>query len=1408
MLFQTNYRLANANSFLVLCLFGLLFISHDIIAQTPSRPFEYGTLPAGWQEDDDTDENNGFLMMEFEGDFSRSVLVSSNPQQASSCKKTVDKEEGGTVIVRQRVDVLDVQNYRSEFDKWWQESGECTNDDSETCVMNYIGEGKVNFNGFNAYKLSYQIARTYYKEYISCMIGMGNYNYSQDLPEPIKAIVIVDAYLIQVGEVQFEVMAAGSSKDDNVRAARMNEINEFLKTFKFFGAGGKDNPENPSNNNTGGEENTTTTTTTTTTNDDEISDDTLITVAVGTGAAAVVVAILKGLGVIGGKTSGGGSSSNKGNSSNNSKNTNTPNTPKGKNTKKEEEENIENEDKKEEEDENKEEEDENKEEEDEEKEEEEEKHEKKHKFMVHLNKNNFEMEVGDTDSLQVAVWRIEEDGNQYIEESASIQIKPVSAALQVLPASAYGQITAQLKLQSEPQKLESEIFILANVESKEIRTKATLKFKKKTSAYELVTTIMPPNKQDLVPNGKDTLYFYAQIVNKNNPDDKSLAQANQNIKIDKYGVGNDWLDMSEPIMKDGWKAISVQASHPAPHLIGTGNAPQQPESVSVKVSASINDQHFEKIVDFKLQKPSVLDVDRDNIYFPAVNEKSKITIEIKAFVEPSGGEKWKFTAEYEKGNPALTKLEVIPQGDALAIIKLSSPTFLIPEGKDHLYNKLIIKSTNPNRQTNERWVHVRLMKEGIFLVDGANKQGFLEVSGEDEDIKKPIFAVYVWDEKEKELIPDKDAVKHLDFEYMKANHEDKQAKNVLSVAMPKFKFQDILSEDRGLFYVQSTKEIPGDARKPVLFNLHLKTYSKINKKEYEVIIASLFVPKDLKFWSEDWKKEYEYCMTYIKKHVPDAYKQKVKDMVEERKMSLGAEGLYELRHKIHSFTYELILAQGAEGYVEAEKWYTAQIEWLEWCEWAGNLAFNVVSATLFGPYAPAISIAKSYGIGALQAVLEGKTLEDWFYETFTLHALFKAGEGRLIDVDRIKEVLKKRMDGDKKIIVAAWAAYISYHFAYNVFWEKKSVVESLKQVAREVRDELIVSFLVGRCKAEMVKNNHIEMPKEIKKLRDSIRQKPNGDFECDEAAVLEAMKDPQVMRTLKTENITPGLKLAFNNTRNNILVRHDVQLLGRLKENLAREGVNVRMDDLRIDDFRTPGTAPNPYAINTDRDYRVLRRMQTKDGQEIWMEVKKEKWVNDSLELFGEVTNKPAHISKEDWAKMHNMTMTDKAHIEASPDYSDQAIDPSTGKVTQIKPNIIDVEKGTSRLYDAEALGNMYHEKVMTNFRTPNLAEHKMASEALAQMKKGVHTLESVHGAYENKQNLPVRPIPPQIHKGMDVIKKYPADLNFTEDMAKKFKQEMNDAGIKGDNVKDVIEEFSQQMNVQFHALKPFDLNK
>lgn len=1358
-------------------LFLLPLVTSNPWAQTPDRPFEYGTIPSQWNVEEDSEGNNGLLAVIFEGDFSRRE-VTSNGVYGSQCWKTVDQDEGGTVLVRQRLESLTFESFRSDFFNRFQEEGECNTNESESCTLNFLGEGRVNFNGFPGQKLSYRITRNYFKEQISCSVGMGVMHSVQDRSQPLTTYTDMDVYLVQVGKVQMEIVAGAGSSDPSILQARKDEINAFLATFRFFGRGAEGNDGNTpqdesggieggipqggeSDINTGGQG----------IEDDWTVGEVVVGVLAGAGAAAGVGLGIKAILNAGKNAAKPGSGSGNGPSSPNQN----PRSPARK-PKEDEEESTSDE-------------------EEDPGEEEDDQVAKKARYVLQLSQNKFNLKVGATADLQVAVWRMTQDGNRSIAQEAQIQLRSHSAALNVTPPLGQGSLSTRLEMVAQPESEKVLVDIMAQAGGSAIRGRIEVVFTKQLSAYEFISTQMPPDKMEIIPDGQDALFLYTQVRNTADPDDPEVPKLTSRIKLTNAGGDQGWMDLGEQKFIDGWQAIGFMARNPQPHLAGPGQVVKPPKQVSIEARVSLPDGNIlSKIFDFPVRQPSLLDVDNDSVYFPAIPLESNPSstkksmprqLDITAFIEdPVPHEKWTFTAAYEKDRPVLTALEIIHKSDGQAIIRLKNPSLPLKPGQGSEYSRLIIRAESAKRKAfNERQVHVTLRGEGIFLVKGQTNNVF-QIWGDPEKEKtKAEFAVYVWDEKHQEMVSDRRAVEHLIFDQEGPNKNDKKALNMLSVAEIKPEYEFPTGDNHAVFSFQVKHEIPGE-EKVLPYFLRVKTHSDIADKNYEIDIPAGIFAAGIGPNSADWLKEYNFCKTYIEKHVPDKYKADMLKMVEDRKMELGHEGLYYLRHRIHGITVNLILAEGAEGYRKADKWYTDVIEMLQWAEWAGNLAFNAVAASIFGPYAPAVTISKSYGIQALQYVLEGKTLEQWVYDSFTLHALFKAGEGRLIDVDKLHDYFKG--DGGVKAYAEAWAIFIAYHFAYNVFWEKKSVVESLKQVAREIRDEAIVMFFQKKLQAEGEKGKDgMEIaPDPIKKLRRGMVAKADGNHVVRMEDMLECMRDPRAMRSLK--KASPELQDAFNRTREAMYKEHDDGVRSAVSQKTG-----IPESDLRIDDFRTPGGAGSN--INTDRDYRLLYRAgKDAQGNDIWFEVPKEKWQDISYKKFGELTGKPPGTSDLDWATKHLQLATDKAHIEASPDYSDHSIDPATGQKIIIRPNIIAVEEGTSRLFDSTALGNMYHEKVHASLRAGQL------SEAIAQAKKSVDTLNKVRHGYRI-QNLDVGQLHPSIQQGMGIVKMAPTDLTATPAAMAKFNQQLKDAGFRD------LEDFSNKLASNFEALKVHD---
>lgn len=328
-----------------------------------------------------------------------------------------------------------------------------------------------------------------------------------------------------------------------------------------------------------------------------------------------------------------------------------------------------------------------------------------------------------------------------------------------------------------------------------------------------------------------------------------------------------------------------------------------------------------------------------------------------------------------------------------------------------------------------------------------------------------------------------------------------------------------------------------------------------------------------------------------------------------------------------------------------------------------------------------------------------------------------------------------------------------------------------------------------------------QQPPAVRKMFGNVEFGPDGKPYAQLSDVLALQSSSTNMRSLK--NAPPEVREAFNNTlRKAVYEPHDAELVDWISKNVPEVGNRP----VRVDDFRTPGAgSSDPRAINTDRDYRVLMQNE----KEEWIEVRKELWQGKSYELFGKQTGfdgtavQQAHPEiewnrmtpqqraakqQELWADQHQQLATDRASIEASPDYSDQA---ALGKEwAQVESNILKVKHGEATLQDPDAIGQMYYEKVSASLRRDNVPE------AVAQAQKSVDSLWAVRRGY-GTQNLPTGHLPDNLNRAMHIIKNTPVDHRATPEAMAAMNQQLADLGFSGG-----VDQVAQAMSAQFSALK------
>ena len=999
------------------------------------------------------------------------------------------------------------------------------------------------------------------------------------------------------------------------------------------------------------------------------------------------------------------------------------------------------------------------------KEKKEEENEEEAHYILQLNKESFQLKLNEPENLEVRVWKVTAKGEKKCD--ANIQIQNFEKALTVNPTNGVGSLNAQLLLQKQPKESNFNISVTANAEGHEFQRNVTIR---PFGEMQIVVETAPDNKRTLRPDTFQTIACFAQVVDENG---KNIPDLTEKIKFDPK---SDWIDVSETVLDGDKMGVNIGCTNPNPNAAVSN----PPNSVTLSI---IMDEVADE--EEPLQNDLVitlldckLEVEITECSFPVTDEMSEISF--NAYIENTDGEEdWNFTGEYRKGidpDEPLTEISFTRKSETEVTITLTGP-ILKPSGNETFLNKtLVISAAQGEEKPLERQINVMVSQVGLFIKHGVEGKNELMFTANKPFEINLDFALYKYDKDTNQIVVDKNGLEgNLTFELQ---NEEQESINFESVLKPSFSYDTLVTNiPYGRYKFKTAEDIPGfgDIR---TLNYLVKAPSGVddNPEAFEqllkVRVRTFGIGKEF----PEWVEAYEQCKHIINNYVPIGEpRNKLNDLLEQRKHTLGAEGLTELRNRIWKIAQDLILAEGAEGYKSMEVWANRIAVTLEWAEWAGDLAFNALAAFyLKGVGATGASIVKGGMIEALNFYIYDNDkgwdiFADRQYEKI-IPFLVNVAKGRIVSIENIELVVKKNK-------ILAWTIFISCEFLYNLY-QTKSVVEAAKLTAAQMRDELIMRKLTAKLQKDALKYNiKITTPDEVLDALVKSVKTVNGEEFIDPKKLLEFMRDPAAVRTIKNHG-TEWMKNVFEKSRNKIYEKHDADL-----KKYISETYKINPNDVKIDDFRTPGT-DGKTNLNTDRDYRVLRKVKTKNG-DIWIEVQSPNWKQKSYEIFGETTGKPFGVDAQEWAESHQQRGTDRFDSEASKDYADNTYNSETGEINRNKPNILKVKEGKGRLIDSEELGNMYKNKVN------NALDPGMEPEAYAQAQKGVKTLKEVRDGYD-AQGLDIPEIPDKLKKAMDIVEKAHVDANATPEHIEMLNKQLKNLeyGNIGDVAKDMADSF------------------
>ncbi|MFZ1678785.1 MAG: hypothetical protein WAT91_15995 [Saprospiraceae bacterium] len=992
-------------------------------------------------------------------------------------------------------------------------------------------------------------------------------------------------------------------------------------------------------------------------------------------------------------------------------------------------------------------------------------------YILQLNKDSIPLKLNEPGQLDIQVWKISKEGKFKID--AAIEIQNPEKHLHIQSQYTGGRLLANLTLEKAPTTPVFNVLVLATTEGKSIQKTVEIKMAGK---MEIVLEMFPNNKRALRPDTKQVLTCHAKIID---ADGKVMPEETKKIK---FKPNSDWIDLSTPVMDRESIAINIGAS--SPNQVSPATAVPKQVSLSVIMDDVMkNEEVLQTDLTIELLDCK-LETDISTCSFPVSDQQTEI--KFKAFIDNcNADEPWIFEGEYrkhDKPDEALSQINIVKKSGQEVAITLTGPIMKPGPHETNLSKTLVISAHQANEKPLERHLLVMVTQVGLFIKNGVDASNQVTYMADGPFEKNIEFVLYKYDKKTNEIFVDKEGLKHLEI---KLKNEEKDIVNFASVLKVNCAFDDLVGNiPYGRFKLQSTEQVPGFGDVFTLDYLVQAPYDPDEnpeqfQQEFHLKVKTYGIGSEFPEWVEAYNK----CKIVINEYVPAGDpRTRLSELLESRKYTLGAEGLNELRKRLWKVAYNLILAEGDQGYKSQERWANGITTTLEWTEWAGDLAFNALAAYyLKGIGAVGASLIKGAMIEALNFyIYENKPIDEFIdrqYEKI-IPFLVNVAKGRLISVENIELVVRNNKP-------LAMAIFISCEFLYNLY-QTKSVVEAAKLTGGQIMDEIIIRKLTLQLHKNQLKYN-IKMVSVAESLEDvvkSVKTKDGVDY-IELSKVMEIMRDPAKVRTIKN-HAPEWLKKVFDDSRTKIYQKHDADL-----KKFISDKYNIDENDVKIDDFRTPGSGDG-FNLNTDRDYRVLRKVKASDGSEIWIELQRPNWIEHSYETFGKLTDKPYGISPKEWAEKHLQRATDRFDAEASKDYADHLYDSTTGKVIKDQPNIVKVKKGDGTLYDAEGLGKMYQNKVV------NALEPGTLPEAYAQSKKGVETLKEVHESY-TKQNLPVPEIPEKLKKAMEIIDKAHTDVQATPEAVNELNKQLID--LKYNNLADVAKDLADE----FKKLKQFD---
>lgn len=899
----------------------------------------------------------------------------------------------------------------------------------------------------------------------------------------------------------------------------------------------------------------------------------------------------------------------------------------------------------------------------------------------------------------------------------------------------------------------------------------------------LETATMPGGTKTLTVGDPNVIWLYGRVVSVNAETGETMInnEAMDTIRFTPTGEGSDWLFLSSDTarVEGGWLACGVKARNP----YGDSAEAQKykaPSTVTATIRAIQGQTTLSSSVTFTVIAQSDLIVDHPYLNFISQSgETQTVTFEV---LNP-GSEPWSFEYEISQRDAGLCAVEdakVLPNSAKYQItLKECDDGGEIGGRKDSEPRGKVTVIARGNGGYELRGEAVfSLVREGLYLDGfGAEGDGSYLLKADGKSVRNIGFQLVICDPNTKKMIPCPEALSNLSLMFKRT--DSILVQNAASVTGLDMIFKEMKGERTGI-YTATTKNV-FHAKEPFIPVHLIATADVPDRGRFEKEFVIKIQVEDNSPGSKLYEEEYKKCEEIIDKLIPAGEKARFRTFLfsESQKKYMDADGLAIIRKLIINQAISMN-ERLSRGYLEEAEWYTKAIWWCEKLEFVGDIAFEaVIAATTGGMLSVGAGLIKSTMISAYTAHVNGMSMDEWVENE--MNGLLGLGLNMGIGFITDPVVLQEYIGKSKTAVTAAWTIFIGYNFA-KALYDGMSIYQAAEHVAKMATQQLAVQFLSSK----LSKNKAIlDANKAMKDLENMVSRDAHGNPTLPPGVAEKIMTDPQFVRSIKNSS-NENLKLAFEDAlRKDVYRPHDAALENWIKQNVpGMEGTIVK-----VNDFRTPKTdgSTEGVNVNADRDYRVMYKDRY-SGE--WKELPKEHWEKQSYKEFAKSSgfdpetgaqrlgidkdkwnNMTPEQQQEQWARAFRQTPTDQAHIVSSRDFSDQLINPETGRpfpkmdtdgnvlfettrrgpdgeaiytkdpnaknialdqngdpVVARASNIELVKDGRSKLLDPKGMGEMYERKVFDEWQL-----NGSKSEGIEQIKKGFKELEAVRSGYEKQ---------------------------------------------------------------------------